>query len=52
MADTARGTGNTRPNTIAPEMPCGSGPGRWNPESGSGVPAPKSITRRTKVRAS
>ena len=45
MPDTGRGS--TRP-----EHPSGSGPGRWNPESGQGTPTVQRITRRPKVRAS
>lgn len=45
MSDTGRGS--TRP-----ESPSGSGPGRWNGETGQGTPSPTPITRRPKVRAS
>ncbi|MEU3125828.1 MULTISPECIES: hypothetical protein [Streptomyces] len=45
MPDTGRGT-------TGPVNPSGSGPGRWNPESGQGTPTIQRITRRPKVHAS
>lgn len=47
MSDRERG-----PTPAGPENPSGSGPGRWNPESGQGTPTVQRITRRPKVRAS
>lgn len=45
MSD-SRGKAN-KPTSSGPAMPCGSGPGRWNPDGGS---RPSTATTRTPTR--